>query len=86
MDYFFTLAPGESFQWSEYLELPDSFQGNVKGQATIQLMKPDLCTPYGCFSTTKVIETEGTVGVEPAPPNPRASTGRDGTAGAAPRG
>jgi hypothetical protein len=78
MDYFFTLAPGESFRWSEYLELPDSFQGNAKGQATIHLMKPDLCTRYGCFSTTKVIETEETVGIEPVSPNPYEAPGGQG--------
>ena len=64
-DYFFTIGPGESFQWSEYFELPHSFQGNTKGQATIQLMKPDSCTRYGCFRVTKVVETKEAVSVEP---------------------
>jgi hypothetical protein len=77
-NYSFALAPGESFQWSEYLELPDSFQGKTKGQATIQLMKPDSCARYGCFSIMKVIETDEAVSVEPTPPNPGPQP--DGTA------
>jgi hypothetical protein len=32
-------------------------------------MKPEACTQYGCFSTTKVVESKEAVAVEPTPPN-----------------
>ena len=72
----FRLAPGESFRWSENLELPESFQGQTKGTAWVQLMEPDACTQFGCFSIIKAVETKDAVAVEPAHAEHGRSNGR----------
>jgi len=47
----FTITPGESIEWVEEVPVPNVPPGNAKVMASVRIVDPTDCDPYGCYDT-----------------------------------